>query len=47
VIVICLIEENIFSVLALLGVLFKNTVSADTVLCAELFPEFVTDFTLK
>ena len=43
--VVCLVEEDIFSVISLRGVLFKNTVSRDTVLHAELLPEFVTNYT--
>jgi hypothetical protein len=45
VLIVCLVEENIFSVISLRGVLLKNTVSRDTVLHTELLPEFVTNYT--
>ena len=43
--IVCLVEENIFSVISLRGVLLKNTVSRDTVLHTELLPKFVTNYT--
>ena len=45
--IVSLIEEDIFSIVALSGILLKNTLSADAVLHAELLPELVTDYESK
>ena len=44
VLIVRLIEEHIFPIVSLSGILFENSLSADTVLRAELLPEFVTDY---
>jgi len=41
--VVGLIEEDIFSIVSLSRVLFENTLSADTVLHAQLLPELVSN----
>ena len=43
--VVRLVEENIFSVVALCCVFLKDTFSADAMLHAQLLPELVTDYT--
>ena len=43
VLVVSLIEENVFAVVALSGVLFENALSADAVLHAQLLPKFVSN----
>ena len=45
--VICLVEEYIFSILALSCVWLQNTVGGDSVLGAKLLPELVSDCKLK
>jgi hypothetical protein len=45
VLVVSLVEEDIFPVVTLRCVLLKNAVSGDAVLHAELLPELVTDCT--
>ena len=42
--IISLIKEDIFTVVALRGVLLQNTLSADTVLVAQLLPELVANY---
>lgn len=43
VVVICLIEKHIFSVITLGCELFQHTISADAVLHAQLFPKLIAD----
>jgi hypothetical protein len=45
--VIRLIEEHILSILILGCIRFQDTIRGDTVLSAELFPEFVTNYSTK
>ena len=45
--IVSLIEEDIFSIVSLGGILLKNTLSTDAVLHAELLPELVTDYGSK
>ena len=45
--VIGLVEEDVFAVVALRGVLLQNAVAADAVLSAELLPEFVSDYAIN
>ena len=45
--VIGLVEEDIFSVVPLCCILLQNALSADTVFLAELFPELVADWSKK
>jgi len=42
--VISLIEENIFPVVALSGVLLEDSVSRNAMLFAELLPELITNY---
>ena len=44
--IICLVEEDIFSIISLSSVLFEDALPADTMLVAQLLPEFVTNYTL-
>jgi hypothetical protein len=41
--IISLVKEHIFSIFALGGVGLKDAIGGDTVLSAQLLPEFVTD----
>ena len=45
--VIRLIEEHIFAIIALCGILLKNTFSADSVLMAQLFPKLVANYPIS
>ena len=42
--IIRLIEEDIFTIIALSGILFKNALSGDSMLVAQLLPKFVTNY---
>jgi hypothetical protein len=41
--IICLVKENIFSILTLSGIWLKDTVWGNTMLGTELFPKLITD----
>jgi len=41
--VVGLVEENIFSVFALSSVWLEDSIRSDSVFCAQLLPEFVSD----
>ena len=41
--IVSLIEEDIFSIISLSGILFQNAFPADSVLLAKLFPKLVAD----
>ena len=41
--IIRLIEEDIFTIIALSGILFKNALSGDSMLVAQLLPKLVTN----
>ena len=42
--IIRLIEEDIFTIIALSGILFKNALSGDAMLVAQLLPKLVANF---
>lgn len=47
VLVVGLVEEHIFAIIACVGVLHKVAVGTDTVFCAKTFPEFRADCILN
>ena len=42
--IIRLIEEDIFTIIALSGILFKNALSGDAMLVAQLLPKLVANY---
>ena len=41
--VVCLVKEHIFAIIALCRIFLKNALSANSVLMAQLFPKLVAD----
>ena len=42
--IICLVEEDIFTIIALSGVLLKNSLSRDSMFVTQLLPKLVANY---
>jgi hypothetical protein len=42
--IISLVEEDVFPVITLCGILLQNALWVDSMLHAELFPEFISNY---